>query len=242
MHGLQLALINCLPGSPIYVFTDAGPKDHDLSATIFSLIDTRRNQVNFFFTGRLPPCGAAPDLFSTIATRSGGQFLDITKSSVASATSIAQSSSGESQVLVLTASSEESSKTYSFLADCTVTGLTISLSGNNPHAQVLQPNGSEVTGDRVSLANVLLVTISSPAEGNWTVRTSFSQRSHSVIVKAFSTIDFFHDFVTVSGRPGHCGAFPISGQPVAGKTCIICSCITCIPVIILSTTHDKFLC
>ena len=71
MSGLQLALINCLPGSPIYVFTNAGPKDSDLKATIFSLIDTRKSQVNFFYTGSSPPCGDVPDLFSAIASHSG---------------------------------------------------------------------------------------------------------------------------------------------------------------------------
>ncbi|XP_062516237.1 von Willebrand factor A domain-containing protein 7-like [Corticium candelabrum] len=215
MSGLQLALINCLPGSPIYVFTDAGPKDSDLKATIFSLIDTRKSQVNFFYTGSSPPCGDAPDLFSAIASRSGGQFLSITKGAVAEVTTITQSSTDESQVVLLTASSNETSKTYNILVDCTVTGLVISLSGANPQAEVTGPNGV-VTGERVSLPNVLVITVTSPAAGNWMVKTSFSSGDHSVNVKASSTIDFSHEFVTIDGRPGHCGAFPLSGLPIAG--------------------------
>ena len=216
MSGLQLALINCLPGSPIYVFTDAGPKDSGLKATIFSLIDSRKSQVNFFYTGSSPPCGDAPDLFSAIASRSGGQFLSITKDAVAEATTITQSSSDESQVVLLTASSNTNSKTYNISVDCTVTGLVISLSGANPQAEVTGPDGVVVSGERVSLPNVLVITVTSPATGNWMVKTSFSSSDHSVSVKASSTIDFSHEFVTIDGRPGHCGAFPLSGLPIAG--------------------------
>ena len=117
----------------------------------------------------------------------------------------------------MTTSSNTNSKTYNILVDCTVTGLVISLSGANPRVEVTVPNGA-VSGERVSLPNVLVITVTSPAAGHWMVKTSFSSGDHSVNVKSSSTIDFSHEFVTIDGRPGHCGAFPLSGLPIAGTT------------------------
>ena len=217
MHGLQLALINCLPGSPIYLFTDAGPKDYELQPAIFSLIDRTGSQVSFFFTGKHPPCGQAPTLFSNIATRSGGQFLDVTKSTVATATALTQVSAEASQVTVLSVMRNTASGAYNFTVDCTVSAITISVSGNNPVVNVFQPDGSSNVSQSVSLSNFVLFIVSSPALGKWEIMASFSGSPHSVVVKATSNIAFSHNFVFVGGRPGHLGVFPITGQPVLSK-------------------------
>ena len=221
MHGLQLALINCLPGSPIYLFTDAGPKDYELQQAIFSLIDNTGSQVNFFFTGDLPPCGGAPTLFTNIASRSGGQFLNVTKSTIGIATALTQASAEASQVTVLSVSRNRDIGIYNFTVDCTVSAITISVSGNNPVVKVFQPDGSNVH-QTVSLPNFVLFNVSSPALGEWEIMAVFRAASHSVVVKATSNIAFSHKFVFVGGRPGHLGVFPITGQPVFG-TCLYCT-------------------
>ena len=218
MHGLQLALINCLPGSPIYLFTDAAPKDYDeLQRAIFSLIDSTGSQVNFFFTGSHLPCGQPLTLFSNIATRSGGQFLDVTKSTVASATALTQASAETSQVTVLSVMRNTASEVYNFTVDCTVSAITISVSGNNHVVNVSQPDGSSNVHQLVSLSNFVLFNVSSPALGEWKIIASSSGSPYSIVVKATSNIAFSHNFVFVGGRPGHLGVFPITGQPVLRK-------------------------
>lgn len=218
MHGLQLALINCLPGSPIYLFTDAGPKDYYLEQAVFSLIDRSRSQVNFFFTGPHPPCGSAPDLFSNIATRSGGQFLDVTKATVSAATALTQATAEASQGTVLSLMKDADKGNYTFTIDCTVSGITVSVGGNDPVVQIFQPDGRAVLHS-VLLTNFVLFNVTSPTFGTWRVVASFSSSPHSVVVKATSNIGFSHSFVFVGGRPGHLGVFPITGQPVIGKWC-----------------------
>jgi hypothetical protein len=217
MHGLRLALINCLPGSPIYLFTDAGPKDYDLQTAIFSLIDRTGSQVNFFFTGPSPPCGLAPNLFADIATRSGGQFLDVTKSTVATATALTQASVETVQVTILSVTGNTASGTYNFTVDCTVSAITISVSGHGPMVNVSQPDGSSNVHQSVSLPNFVLFNVSSPAFGEWRIVAAFSASYHSVVVRATSNIAFSHNFVFVGGRPGHLGVFPITGLPVLQK-------------------------
>ena len=216
MSGIQLALTNCLPGSSLYVFTDAGAKDCDKTNAVLSLIDSKGTTVYFFYTGGGIPCGSCPNAFKEIATLSGGQLLRISKDSVESATQLTESTAASSLVVLLSATSSASTESYSFSVDCTVRKLVISLDGPNPAATIVQPDGTAFTSFdelQLLLENFLLINIADPAVGQWTLSASFSGE-HSIIVRSSSSVDFSFNFVTVAGRPGHLGVFPINGRPV----------------------------
>eukprot|EP00118_Oscarella_pearsei_P029007 m.3463 g.3463 ORF g.3463 m.3463 type:complete len:1268 (+) comp9407_c0_seq1:67-3870(+) len=215
MHGIHLGLTRSLPGSSLYVFTDAGAKDCDLNTTVFSWIDGTGSTVNFFFTGDGTPCGSCPDEFDEVARKSGGQLLDITKSDVDKASRLAQSSAEASQVVLLSVSSPDSSGNYHFIVDCTVRKLTVSLSGQTPTVSMAQPDGTIYRPvNELLLDKFLLFNISNPMKSIWYLNATFAGK-HSVVVQAVSSIGFDYKYVFVGGRPGHLGVFPISGQPIA---------------------------
>ena len=214
MNGMHLALTNSLPGSSLYVFTDAGAGDCSKTNTILSLIDSKSTIVNFFYTGPSTPCGSCPDDFNTIATQSGGQLLSVDKASVDKATQLAELTAEASLVVLLSAATSNSTGIYRFPVDCTVRKLVISLSGLKPTANIVQPDGTDFTStDDLLLDRFLLINVTDPMVGLWTLNASFSD-AHSIIVRASSSVGFDFNFVTVAGRPAHLGVFPINGRPI----------------------------
>ena len=57
--GLKLALEESLPGSHIYVFTDASAKDHHLLEEIISLVSDKQPHVSEVEPWRCPAAGVA---------------------------------------------------------------------------------------------------------------------------------------------------------------------------------------
>lgn len=83
---IKQALQLSLPGSVIYVFTDAEAKDHRVLPDVIQLIREKEIRVNFVLTGT---CGlkpyespVGPHTYETIATTSSGQIVNLNKSEV----------------------------------------------------------------------------------------------------------------------------------------------------------------
>lgn len=130
LHGLQLALTNCIPGSSIFIFTDAGVKDIELTQTVYSLIDQKGSQIYIFYTGRTRyPCSYNPFLFIELTERSGGQVLQIRRETVVKATILTQTITEGATTMLLAVKKKTRSTSYSFFVDCTISTLTVSVTG-----------------------------------------------------------------------------------------------------------------
>ncbi|HEY0074432.1 MAG TPA: IPT/TIG domain-containing protein, partial [Abditibacteriaceae bacterium] len=103
--------------------------------------------------------------------------------------------------------------------DSTMTAVTFSVSGSAT-VTVKRPNGAEVRSTDadatfITFANGKVISLNKPAPGNWVVSVSGSG-SFSLKVTGEATLGFTRfEFVKVGGRPGHTGAFPIEGEPLA---------------------------
>lgn len=219
LHGLQLALSRCLPGSSIFVFTDAGTKDVDLTQSVYSLIDRKGSQIYFFYTGRSRfPCSYNPFLFNEVAKRSGGQVLHINRKTVVKATFLTQAVTEGATALLLAVTRRSRTGRYPLSVDCTITTLTVSVAGFRPIVKIQRPDGTVYRRAQSSESH-LFVSIPEKdiVRGEWTVIVErVSSSEHTVIVQAASSVDFLYQFVTMAGRPGHLGVFPIIGQPPKG--------------------------
>ena len=104
MTGLYQALLHCLPETSIYYFSDADVKDDWRESEVMSLAKEKKVQINFILTGqcsrrrrrdlplRRTPRSAAhrtrrtlqgQALYQALATQTGGQVLETSKTEVA---------------------------------------------------------------------------------------------------------------------------------------------------------------
>ena len=246
LHGLQLALTRCLPGSSIFIFTDAGVKDVDLTQTVYSLIDQKGSQIYIFYTGRARyPCSYNPFLFKELTERSGGQVLQIKRETVVKATVLTQTITEGATTMLLAVKKRARSGKYSVFVDCTITTLTVSVTGYQLVVEIYRPDGS-VYSRQLSLTEshlVIVVPKNDIVAGKWTVvveRTSSPE--HSVIIQAATSVDFLYQFVQRGGRPGHMGVFPIIGKPPQSAFPMVVSvgCFTCICSFCRTTSKSCF--
>ncbi|KAF0292378.1 Hemicentin-1 [Amphibalanus amphitrite] len=83
LTGLKLALEEALPGSHIYVFTDASAKDHHMLEEIISLISDKEPHIVFVLTGDCSdPDGPGQTVFKRIAAITAGHVFHLKKDSV----------------------------------------------------------------------------------------------------------------------------------------------------------------
>ncbi|XP_028444696.1 von Willebrand factor A domain-containing protein 7 [Perca flavescens] len=114
LSGLQLALTAAPQSSEIFVFTDAPAKDAHLKSTILALIESTKSVVTFMLTEvlasrrrRRSPQGVSSremsqsdtQLYRDLARASGGQAIEVTKSSLSLATVVIEDSSASAVVV-----------------------------------------------------------------------------------------------------------------------------------------------
>ena len=216
LHGLRLALTHCLPGSNIFVFTDAGVKDVELTQTVYSLIDQKGSQIYFYTGWPMYCCRYNCILFNELSKRSGGQVLQIRRETVVKTTALTQTIAEGATTMLLAVKKEAHSGKYLVFVDCTITALTVSVTGYQLVVEIYRPDGS-VYSKRLSFSESHLFFLLPKKDivvGSWTVVVQWtSSPEHSVIIQAATSVDFFYQFVERGGRPGHKGIFPIIGKP-----------------------------
>uniref|UniRef100_A0A8D2NA96 Hemicentin 1 n=1 Tax=Zonotrichia albicollis TaxID=44394 RepID=A0A8D2NA96_ZONAL len=215
---IKIALEISLPGSFIYVFTDARSKDYRLTHEVLQLIQQKQSQVVFVLTG---DCDDRDHIgykvYEEIASTSSGQIFHLDKKQVNEVLKWVEEAVQASKVhLLSTDHLSMAVNTWQIPFDPSLKEVTVSLSGPSPAMEIHNPLGEvlftffcERLNELLNIQNsAKVVNVKDPEPGTWTIKTSSSGR-HSVRITGLSTIDFRAgfsrkptlDFKKTSSRP-----------------------------------------
>ncbi|XP_016323699.1 von Willebrand factor A domain-containing protein 7-like isoform X2 [Sinocyclocheilus anshuiensis] len=229
LSGLQLALTGAPSSSFIYVFTDAPPKDTHLEKTINALIRSTKSTVSFFMTAsrrrrRTLKASSQFQVYYDMALASGGQAIEVSKSSLSQATDIIVDTSTSALVTILQRSRDPGLvESFPFLLDKSVSNTTIYITGSSLTFNLRSPTGVTQSntvdngplGTIQKVGNLQRIQLNGTEMGLWHIDMTTTQ-PYTIKVMGQSAITFIYDFVEEFKGP-HPGFAAIDGRPSAGS-------------------------
>ncbi|XP_026159403.1 von Willebrand factor A domain-containing protein 7 [Mastacembelus armatus] len=236
LTGLQLALTAVPPSSEIFVFTDAPAKDAHLKSTITALLESTKSVVTFMLTDALASrwhhrsfkghmSKSDVQLYHDLAEASGGQAIEVTKSTFSLATTVIQDSSASTKVtLFQEVRNPGKPHIFTFTVDGSlrnmiayITGassLTFSLTSSRGVSQSSsQPNGPLASYSTAGSLRRLSLNTENQT-GLWQISVN-SKNPYSIKVTAQSSLNFIHNLVEAL-EGGHTDFSLKEGRPLSG--------------------------
>lgn len=223
MQGLFNAVSAADKGAQVYLFTDASAKDAELMYSILDLASAKRSKI---FTPLFGRCSPYDPAYFTLARHTGGQVFILNPSEAGQVARLSDvfSRSDTVDVFAVNGMLTAAPVTYQFPVDSHLSRLNISVAAlSGAKVEVRRPDGSVLSAatpgvTSIPLSNATMYTLAAPATGTWRITVSGTDQ-FSILVNGASDLTFPQfRFVEQRGRPGHEGAFPLSGAPAPGKT------------------------
>uniref|UniRef100_A0A8C4IV11 Hemicentin-2 n=1 Tax=Dicentrarchus labrax TaxID=13489 RepID=A0A8C4IV11_DICLA len=218
---IKKALEVSLPGSFIYVFTDARAKDYRLKRDVLQLVQLRQSQVVFVLTG---DCGDRSQpgyrAYEEIAATSSGQIFHLDKQQVNEVLKWVEETVQAMKVHLLSSNHDSAQENkWEVPFDPSLREVTVSLSGPAPQIELRDPFG-RIVGEEQGLKELLnipnsarVVNLKFPRPGAWNLKVSCNGR-HTLRVTGVSDLDFRAGFSSVPvSEFNHTRERPIKGLP-----------------------------
>ncbi|XP_077571540.1 hemicentin-1 [Stigmatopora nigra] len=201
---IKKALEVSLPGSFIYVFTDARAKDYRLKRDVLQLVQLRQSQVVFVLTG---DCGDRSQpgykAYEEIAATSSGQIFHLDKEQVNEVLKWVEETVQAMKVHLLSSNHDGALvNQWEVPIDSSLREVTVSLSGPAPQIELRDPLGRLVGVEQglIELLNIpnsaRVVNLKFPRPGAWNLKVGCSGR-HTLRVTGVSHLDFRAGFSSI---------------------------------------------
>lgn len=191
---IKQALELSLPGSVVYVFTDAEAKDHRILPDVIRLIRQKNIRVNFILTGN---CGLDEDFmdkntYEKISILSSGQIVNLNKSEVGTIWEFVEKSINPNRKNIYSVDKfTRGEKTYFIQIDQNINQAIFTITGEDVEVIIWDGWSALVSlRDRnvdvlLNLDSVVSVLIRNPRPGNWSI-TVRSNGRQTLRVEAIS--------------------------------------------------------
>ncbi|CAB3232091.1 unnamed protein product [Arctia plantaginis] len=188
MTGILKALDASLPGSFIYVFTDASAKDYYLSGQVKNMCQKKQSQIVFILTGF---CYSRNEemyqVYYDIATACSGLAFNVNKNEVKKVlATIKETIKGNKAMIVATKTKPNIVENVTFTLDDKIEYAIVSASGQDVSLKVSGPGATPET--LLSLKNVKVIKLSDPTPGKYVATVKGSSETSVNIV---GRTDFF---------------------------------------------------
>ncbi|XP_078665591.1 von Willebrand factor A domain-containing protein 7-like [Branchiostoma floridae x Branchiostoma belcheri] len=240
--GIEQALLICLPESPLFIFTDADPKDPEKYGIITALMEEKQARLNFLLTGS---CTSRDKLdeqeqgyykatshtahrrsnrnwYEQLAEQSGGSVYEGDKENITELTGVISVALSNSAPVTLYKASlpAGSGRVVPVQVDSALLELAISLVAANSAPDVVietpdgtpQAFGTPLAEIAVDVGANRVYQIKTPSPGTWRLRLRDSQH-YMLEVTGKSIVDFSYQFMRTTTNGI---LLPIDGRPVAG--------------------------
>ncbi|CAH3164627.1 unnamed protein product [Porites lobata] len=239
-EGMRGALNNMgEDGSPLYVFTDAGPKDARAAdiEEVKMLAKDRGVAINFLTTGSCrsrgysshDPRNLHPD-FLDLAKSTSGLAIMFNNARELEKVSSLTIGTLDGDATVSTGSTKTSRKKrssagltdsrYSIPVDDSIEKMSVTITTATGGRGIVLKNADnvEITSGKLSLSHITIYEISNPRKGTWTLTVPGSNGDHEFSVKSSSdsNLDFDHYFLITLSWRRRSTEVPVS-NPVVGK-------------------------
>ena len=175
---IKQALELSLPGSVVYVFTDAEAKDHRMLPDVIRLIRQKSIRVNFILTGNcgLDKNSMGKDTYEKISILSSGQIVNLNKSEVGTIWEFVEKSVNPKRKNIYSVDKfTKGEKTYFIQIEKNINQALFTVTGEDVEVIIRDSWGALVSlQDRnvdalLNLNSVVSVLVWNPKPGNWSI-------------------------------------------------------------------------